>query len=49
VLFQRIRASMVVTASATTDMGHQGGFDGSWAANNPQAQIDFSYRRPAGV
>ncbi|TDV48806.1 tannase/feruloyl esterase family alpha/beta hydrolase [Actinophytocola oryzae] len=31
-------------ASATTDMGHQGGFDGSWAANNPQAQIDFSYR-----
>ena len=29
-------------ASATTDMGHQGGFDGSWAANNPQAQIDFA-------
>ncbi|MFT4084491.1 MAG: tannase/feruloyl esterase family alpha/beta hydrolase [Nocardioides sp.] len=31
-------------ASATTDMGHQGGNDGSWAANNPQAQIDFAYR-----
>lgn len=31
-------------ASATTDMGHQGQNDGSWAANNPQAQIDFSYR-----
>src|SRR5262245_54462644 len=31
-------------ASATTDMGHQGRPDGSWAANNPQAQIDFAYR-----
>jgi Tannase and feruloyl esterase len=31
-------------ASATTDMGHQGSNDGSWAADNPQAQIDFAYR-----
>ena len=31
-------------ASATTDMGHQGLNDGSWAANNPQALIDFAYR-----
>ncbi|MCC9172966.1 tannase/feruloyl esterase family alpha/beta hydrolase [Arthrobacter sp. zg-Y179] len=31
-------------ASATTDMGHQGQNDGSWAADNPQAQIDFAYR-----
>jgi feruloyl esterase len=31
-------------ASATTDMGHQGLNDGSWAAGNPQAQIDFAYR-----
>ena len=31
-------------ASATTDMGHQGQNDGSWALNNPQAQIDFAYR-----
>ena len=31
-------------ASATTDMGHQGQSDGSWAANNPQGQIDFAYR-----
>ncbi|GAA0249265.1 tannase/feruloyl esterase family alpha/beta hydrolase [Actinomadura nitritigenes] len=31
-------------ASATTDMGHQGSPDGSWAANAPQAQIDFAYR-----
>jgi hypothetical protein len=31
-------------ASATTDMGHQGQPDGSWAAGNPQAQIDFGYR-----
>jgi feruloyl esterase len=31
-------------ASATTDMGHQGSPDGSWAAGNPQAQIDFAYR-----
>ncbi|MDN3354854.1 tannase/feruloyl esterase family alpha/beta hydrolase [Actinomadura sp. DC4] len=31
-------------AGATTDMGHQGQNDGSWAADDPQAQIDFSYR-----
>ncbi|MEV2212444.1 tannase/feruloyl esterase family alpha/beta hydrolase [Streptomyces sp. NPDC050997] len=31
-------------ASATTDMGHQGLNDGSWALGNPQAQIDFAYR-----
>jgi hypothetical protein len=32
-------------ASATTDMGHQGGgFNATWAVNNPQAQIDFAYR-----
>jgi hypothetical protein len=33
-------------AVAGTDMGHQGGGspNGSWAANNPQAQIDFAYR-----
>ena len=31
-------------ASATTDMGHEGLNDGSWAAGNPQAQIDFAYR-----
>ncbi len=31
-------------ASATTDMGHEGANDGSWAADNPQAQIDFAYR-----
>jgi hypothetical protein len=31
-------------AGATTDMGHQGLNDGSWAAGNPQAQIDFAYR-----
>ncbi|WP_306214549.1 tannase/feruloyl esterase family alpha/beta hydrolase [Actinoplanes sp. RD1] len=31
-------------AGATTDMGHQGQNDGSWAAGNPQAQIDFAYR-----
>ncbi|MBB2944463.1 feruloyl esterase [Actinoplanes lutulentus] len=31
-------------ASATTDMGHQGQNDGSWAAGNPQALIDFAYR-----
>ncbi|MEV6844419.1 tannase/feruloyl esterase family alpha/beta hydrolase [Actinoplanes sp. NPDC051411] len=31
-------------ASATTDMGHQGQTDGSWAADNPQAIIDFAYR-----
>ncbi|MEK8029238.1 tannase/feruloyl esterase family alpha/beta hydrolase [Ideonella sp. DXS29W] len=33
-------------ASATTDMGHQGPGSpmGSWAAANPQAQIDFAWR-----
>ncbi|GAB2835128.1 tannase/feruloyl esterase family alpha/beta hydrolase [Actinocorallia aurea] len=31
-------------ATATTDMGHQGRDDGSWAAYDPQAQIDFAYR-----
>lgn len=31
-------------ASATTDMGHQDHNDGSWAAHNPRAQIDFAYR-----
>ncbi len=31
-------------ASASTDMGHEGLNDGSWAADNPQAQIDFAYR-----
>jgi feruloyl esterase len=31
-------------ASATTDMGHEGVPDGSWAAGNPQAQIDFAWR-----
>ena len=32
-------------ASATTDMGHQGGgFNATWAVNNPQARIDFAYR-----
>ncbi len=31
-------------ASATTDMGHQGLNDGSWADGNPQAIIDFAYR-----
>ena len=33
-------------ATAATDMGHQGSGNpnGAWAANNPQAQIDFAYR-----
>ncbi|MDX6742816.1 tannase/feruloyl esterase family alpha/beta hydrolase [Actinocorallia sp. A-T 12471] len=31
-------------ATATTDMGHQGRNDGSWADGDPQAQIDFAYR-----
>ncbi|PWJ26831.1 feruloyl esterase [Branchiibius hedensis] len=30
--------------TAATDMGHEGGNDGSWALNNPQAVIDFAYR-----
>ncbi|MGC8492152.1 MAG: tannase/feruloyl esterase family alpha/beta hydrolase [Syntrophobacteraceae bacterium] len=29
---------------ATTDMGHEGGQDGSWIANNPNSGIDFAYR-----
>jgi feruloyl esterase len=29
---------------ASTDMGHEGGNDGTWAAGNPQARIDFAYR-----
>jgi Tannase and feruloyl esterase len=29
---------------ASTDMGHQGGMDGGWAAGNEQAKIDFAYR-----
>ncbi|MCD0451539.1 tannase/feruloyl esterase family alpha/beta hydrolase [Actinocorallia sp. API 0066] len=37
-----VRAGTV--ASATSDMGHQGERDGSWAAYEPQAQIDFAYR-----
>lgn len=36
-------------AAVGTDTGHTGGppvpvFEGSWALNNPQAQIDFGYR-----
>ena len=31
-------------ALASTDMGHEGGLDGRWAANNPQARIDFASR-----
>jgi Tannase and feruloyl esterase len=31
-------------ALASTDMGHEGGMDGSWAAGNPQARVDFAYR-----
>jgi feruloyl esterase len=31
-------------ALGATDMGHEGGMDGSWAADNAQAQIDFAYR-----
>lgn len=30
-------------AMAATDMGHEGGFDGSWALD-PKAKIDFAYR-----
>lgn len=30
--------------TATTDMGHEGKNDGSWALDDPQAVIDFSYR-----
>jgi Tannase and feruloyl esterase len=29
---------------ASTDMGHEGGMDGKWAADDPQARIDFAYR-----
>jgi len=31
-------------ALAATDMGHEGGMDGAWAAHNPQARVDFGYR-----
>jgi hypothetical protein len=31
-------------ALATSDMGHRGGMDGSWAAHDLQARIDFAYR-----
>jgi Tannase and feruloyl esterase len=31
-------------ALASTDMGHEDRMDGSWAADNPQARIDFAYR-----
>jgi Tannase and feruloyl esterase len=31
-------------ALASTDMGHEDRMDGSWAARNPQARIDFAYR-----
>jgi feruloyl esterase len=27
-----------------SDMGHEGGMDGRWAARDPQARIDFGYR-----
>ncbi len=29
---------------ASTDMGHSGGMDGSWADGHPQRAIDFAYR-----
>ena len=28
----------------SSDMGHEGGMDGAWAAHNEQARIDFGYR-----
>jgi feruloyl esterase len=31
-------------ALASSDMGHEGGMDGAWAANDAQARIDFAYR-----
>jgi feruloyl esterase len=31
-------------ALASTDMGHEGGNDGGWAAADPQKKIDFGYR-----
>jgi feruloyl esterase len=31
-------------ALASTDMGHSGGMDGSWAAGHPERIIDFAYR-----
>ena len=31
-------------ALASTDMGHEGGMDGSWGRDNYQARIDFAYR-----
>ena len=29
---------------ASTDMGHEGGMDGTWGRDNYQARIDFAYR-----
>jgi len=29
---------------ASTDMGHQGGMDGTWGRTNYQARVDFAYR-----
>ena len=29
---------------ASTDMGHEGGMDGSWGRDNGQARVDFAYR-----
>jgi feruloyl esterase len=29
---------------ASTDMGHEGGMDGTWGRNDYQARIDFAYR-----
>jgi len=31
-------------ALASTDMGHSGGMEGSWAAGHPERTIDFAYR-----
>jgi feruloyl esterase len=31
-------------ALGSSDMGHEGGMDGAWAAHNEQARIDFGYR-----
>ena len=31
-------------ALASTDMGHEGGMDGSWGRDNYQARVDFAYR-----
>jgi hypothetical protein len=39
-----VPASKGELALASTDMGHEGGIDGRWAAYSPQARIDFGYR-----